>query len=127
MKWMFVFSVLAVSPVLAFASEENTAFADISTDSQIARINNIFEKTLQSLNPDAVVHKCQYHTRFFGYSSYGRDTSYGAVCDVTINGTNRTLFMCNDEMIGKFAIQMSGAISKSWIRNFIEKTCPPGG
>jgi uncharacterized protein YecT (DUF1311 family) len=58
----------------------------------------------------------------------GRDSSYGAHCKVHLNATTVNLLMCNDRMVGKFAIKLSSASPpRDEIVEFVHSVCPPGG
>lgn len=54
----------------------------------------------------------------------GRDQSYGAICMFN----NRTVMVCNDTMVGKLTIKLSGfAIIEDDLVDFTEENCPIGG
>jgi len=55
----------------------------------------------------------------------GRDQSYGAFC---LLKEDRLAMMCDDTMVGKFTLKLSGfAISPGDLVDFTKANCPPGG
>lgn len=107
--------------------EEDRAFRDVDTPEEIEKIIKDFQESANITGLNIQVLACDNAVIFYGYENYGRDYSYGASCKVQIGEQKRTLFMCDDVMVGKFAIQTTGTRSKDWIRNLIKNTCPPGG
>jgi len=58
----------------------------------------------------------------------GRDSSFAAHCQVRIGETTIQVIMCDDDMVGKFAIRPSSETpSREDVVHFVKAACPPGG
>lgn len=58
----------------------------------------------------------------------GHDSSFAAHCRIRVEQTSIDVIMCDDEMVGKFAIRPSSINPpREDVVNFVKAACPPGG
>jgi hypothetical protein len=74
---------------------------------------------------DPIVEVSQIETN--GDVLAGKDSSYGASCEVRSKGRDLSLSMCDFPMVGKFTVTGSGGIDLEWFSQFIRTNCPAGG
>jgi MFS-type transporter involved in bile tolerance (Atg22 family) len=121
-----VFFLTANIISFSFASSEDSLFRKITNPEEVKSIMSSFQQNIVRIGSNAKIIKCDNIIRYIPLRKSGRDTSYGAHCNVDIQGKVSTFFMCDDEMIGKFTLQSSGTLSEDWIHNLIKTNCPPG-
>lgn len=56
------------------------------------------------------------------------DYSFGAFCDLAVEGASRKIMLCDDSMIGKFTVRFWGfAVDLETLEAFTRANCPGGG
>lgn len=82
-----------------------------------------FQRSLKELGINGKLTACDLMVELIEDKG-GRDQSYGAVCKLN----NRTVMICDDTMIGKLTLKLSGfAITGDDLADFTKENCPRGG
>ena len=111
---------------MAIGAEAEELRAQKVTDpARIQRQTRDFEKSLNALGVRGQL-RCAHMVEVLPNS--GRDTSYGAICELKEARSSQAVMVCDDTMIGKFTVKTSGfAISDDELISFTRANCPPGG
>lgn len=95
--------------------------AEIAQHFQSAGLDRFFGKT----NPR--IESCDGAIGYVVQGS-GRDSSFAAHCRVRVHEADLHVLMCDDDMVGKFAIQLSPeSPTREDVARFVKADCPPGG
>jgi hypothetical protein len=125
--WRPLIAALAV-PILgaAISVKAETSSEEVVTDTAtIKRVSRDFERSLKLVGFRGQL-RCVRMIRLLPNS--GRDTSYGAICEIQNTSSSRMVMACDDTMIGKFTFKTSGfAVDDQELSSFTEFNCPPGG
>lgn len=57
----------------------------------------------------------------------GRDSSWGAFCTVKTGSIAKIFMVCDDWLVGKFALEPSDRSEPVRSAKFVQEKCPPGG
>jgi hypothetical protein len=52
--------------------------------------------------------------------------SYGAICTVQFGGKPREYLLCNDQLVGHFALTSSFVADRNWVADFVKHNCTGG-
>ena len=53
--------------------------------------------------------------------------SYGAICSIQFSGKKAGDYLvCNDKMVGHFALTSSYVVARDWVAEFVKKNCVGG-
>jgi hypothetical protein len=52
--------------------------------------------------------------------------SYGAICMIQFGDKPREYLLCNDQLVGHFALTPSFAVDRSWVADFVKHNCTGG-
>jgi hypothetical protein len=101
---------------------------EVTSANQIDDIIHDFQHELTRLGSSSTITACDHVIRLPGEAPEGHEYSFGADCTLSAVGKQTLhLFMCNDTMVGKFTLGLSGSATRNWIVSFTRKNCPPGG
>jgi hypothetical protein len=90
---------------------------------QIAERSKIFQQDLlRRLGLTAQVSHCTHMVQW-AVGVRGGNFSYGAICTVKNHGKSRSILMCDDVMVGHFALTTDFAYSDRWVADFTKNNC----
>lgn len=124
--------VLALAPGGRAAQSDEAALParvrlqDVSLPAEKAKIVSSLQEDLVQIGMDAEISDCSLVLDYFDDSGSGRDSSFGADCDVGSAKGPRSLVMCDDWLVGKFTLAI-GAMKREQLGRFIRNNCPPSG
>jgi hypothetical protein len=104
----------------------NVKLRDVKLPAEKARILSSLQVSLTHIGLDAKVGECSLMIDYLQDLPSGKDSSFGAVCEVTSSRDTVNIAMCDDWMIGKFTLT-PGSMNREQLGIFIESNCPPGG
>jgi hypothetical protein len=97
---------------------------DVTDRAEVAQQTRAFEANLKSLGVRGRL-QCKLMIELIQQT---RDRSYGAICELQGVEPQRTIMLCDDTMIGKFTVKVSGfAIARDELVAFTKSNCPGGG
>lgn len=98
---------------------------DVSDPKSIAERTAEFGKDLHSSGIPGRVQSCETIVDV----SAGRSNvnhSYGAICKVVFKAEPRDYVLCNDAMVGHFAVAASFTYDRAWVVRFVKNNCVGG-
>ena len=108
----------------ARAGEASPKFRDVVDAREVQRHTRDFEKSLATLGILGRL-RCSMVIELVESTP---DYSYGGICDLTVGRERRTIMVCDDTMVGKFTLKVSGfAIDRGELASFTRANCPGGG
>ena len=117
-------SVVGLCFAVGNASIAHAAVTTLSKADEIAKHAHEFEKDLRDFGVKGKL-DCSLMIEL---NEAPRDPSYGAVCKLSNGKESRPIMVCDDTMIGKFAVKFSGfAESVEWLTIFTKANCSNGG
>jgi hypothetical protein len=124
---LFAGALLLSSTPATAGNEEPPEYFALQVDEplEIAKRQRSFEKNLRAAGWSGRLISCRMMTDVTS-GKRGSNHSYGAVCDL-VNGKHRaTLLLCNDKMVGHFAMSTSFVEAPDWIVRFTKNNCTGG-
>lgn len=119
---LLLFPLLLLSSVRA--QEASGEFRDVVNAREVQRHTRDFEKSLGTLGVPGRL-RCSMVIELVQSTP---DYSYGGICDLTAGRERRTIMVCDDTMVGKFTLKVSGfAIDRRELASFTRANCPGGG
>jgi hypothetical protein len=122
-----LWAVLALPALAGDAHLRPPVVTEVSDATQRAQIIEDLDNDLRQLGSAARIERCPLVLDYVQPAPSGRDTSWGAVCSITIGAERRTFIACGDRMVGKFTLSRNFSQSPEAVTRFIERNCPPGG
>ena len=124
-------SILTISLATPAVAEPNASMrprvSSVSSPERRKEIITALESGLRHIGSSAKVERCDSIMEFVQQEPSGKDSSWAAVCRVSIGAVTHSLLACNDELVGKFTVTENVITSATAIEQFIAVNCPPGG
>lgn len=122
-SWMNLIVAFAMTWVLPAFSQSHEV-ESVKDDATVRLVRSMFEQRLHQYGITATLGECS-HMKLL---RAGKDTSYGAVCEMTTTDKSAPILICDDRLIGRMTASFSGfVISDKSVANFMKMNCPPGG
>lgn len=124
--------VLTVTPTVTAAQTgesdlpPNVKLRDVTLPTERNRISSSLQDDLTRMGFDAKIGDCSLVIDYIQDMPAGKDSSFGAMCNVNSARGSANLVMCDDRMVGKFTLT-SSVINREQLGLFIERNCQPGG
>jgi hypothetical protein len=99
---------------------------DVVDKAQVDEIIKSFQNELNRLGFTGRITSCDHVINVY-FPIGGHDSSYAALCNISIGNKNLSYWMCNDRMVGKFTLGGSDAPSREGGGRFVVNNCPAGG
>lgn len=90
-----------------------------------SKIRASLQQDLDQIGFPARIAQCELVLDYFDDRGSGRDSSYGAVGDLSLGARTIRLTMCDDWLIGRFTLR-PGSMTADRLGRFIADNCPPG-
>lgn len=122
----FALSLACVSTLLCsqqgFAGEGATDFFVVRDRNEIAGIAGQFEHELHKLGVQGTIVSCTNAVNV-AVGVAGGNIAHGAVCTWSAAGKTVSALLCNDDMVGNFALSVSYARANDSVAAFAKDNC----
>lgn len=97
-------------------------------DSELrAQVKVALAADLRREQPTWSLRRCSRVVSYTPPMPTGHDSSWGAACTVSVGGTLRASWFCDDWYVGKFRSAPDQSASGARLGEFVARSCPPGG
>jgi len=116
--------LLVLMPSVAFAQGYPQPVLNQRT---VAERTKKFEGEMQRLGFSGHIQSCS-HMMLVAVGVRGGNLSYGAVCQIDVNGKTQSAVVCDDDLVGHFGLKAGTFVSSDdAIAEFTAKNCYGGG
>jgi hypothetical protein len=92
----------------------------------VAERTKQFEGEMQRLGFSGHIQSCN-HIMLVGVGVRGGNMSYGAVCQIAVNGKVQSVVVCDDDMVGHFGLKaFTFVMSDDFVAEFVKSNCYGG-
>jgi hypothetical protein len=98
---------------------------DLTESAQVVDRVAAFDRTLRDSGIPGRVRSCSMVLDV----TEGRASSnhsYGAICAIQFGGNSREYLLCNDQLVGHFALTSSFVVDRKWVADFVKHNCTGG-
>ena len=106
-------------------TQDRLVVNDLTEAAQVADRVADFDRTLRVSGIPGRVRSCSMIVDV----TEGRASSnhsYGAICMIQFGGKPREYLLCNDQLVGHFALTSSFVVDRDWIADFVKHNCTGG-
>lgn len=125
---IFSFQSLAAvnNDSLPTVSAPTIRISEVVDQKRIEYIISQLQQQLSLIGANSGIVRCD-HVMELTEQIGGHDYSYGASCIISNGNHQRSVLLCNDNLVGKFTLGGSDSRTAEGVGRFIKNNCPPGG
>jgi hypothetical protein len=122
---MLIAGIVLPISVASIASASTANLGDVTDPAKISERALSFDGELQILGFSGHVVSCARMIELSVGTANGNH-SFGAVCKLQVGGNSRNVLLCDDDLVGHFALTSSFADSRDAIAQFTDHNCTGG-
>ncbi len=113
-------------PPARAALPDTVHLTDVTDHARIERMTDEFRDDLESVDSHATIKQCAHAVDVALDTQAGQEASFGAICTIDDQGTEKRWLMCDDWRVGKFHATDEFTPTTEAIGAFVYTYCAPG-